>query len=89
MAQWVITGYSHKMDGLLVITEADTAEEALQKTARFQKVKYSKINHEGEVVKVFRLKDTTTEDILNDLVNHETRWWWDGDSRTSHGRTPE
>jgi len=74
---WVLTGYSHKMDGLLVVIDAPTEAEALLVGAYSVGGRLISVEYEGDMLNAITCDARVDEPaILDDLKEDEPRYWW-------------
>lgn len=77
MTQWVITGYSHKMDGILLVVEAETEAQALDKGAKAVGAEHHPFEYEGGIAHGYCPDAQVTEDDMREeLEDASPSYWW-------------
>jgi hypothetical protein len=74
---WVLTGYSHKMDGLILVVEAPTEAEAMEAGAKAAGGKLITFEHEGHTQQGITCDaQVDAAEMTADMENGEPGYWW-------------
>ncbi len=77
-SQWIVSGYSHKMDGFLYIVKAVDEKEAFAKVAKLMGGMYAQFEcDEGTTDGITDSSEMSIKNMTDDMnCEGSARWWW-------------